>query len=80
MKQSTHKLHIVERLLQEGGELTATDFPYISNANQYLCDLVHRGILKERWGYKGKAKMKFRSIGDTAKALKFLGKTPDLAA
>lgn len=74
MRGLSHKIHIVKRLINEGGELTATDFHYISNANQYFCDLVEMKILKNRWGYKGDAKMKFRSIDDQEKALKFIGK------
>lgn len=71
MRSETHKRHIVEVILREG-EKTATDFPYISNQNQYFCELVDAGVLKNRWGFKGNAKVKFRSIADRKKALRFV--------
>ncbi|WP_292660237.1 hypothetical protein [Nitratifractor sp.] len=72
MRSRTHKIHIVETLLK-GGERTATDFHYISSTNQYFCALEHMGIVKSRWGRKGNAKVKLRSIADPKKALLFVG-------
>ena len=71
MRSATHKRHIVETLLK-GGEKTATDFHYISNANQYFVDLERMGIVESRWGWKGNARVKFRSIADPEKALLFI--------
>lgn len=79
MRGHTHKCHIVKTILTKG-EKTATDFHYISNANQYFCDLVKDGILKDRWGFKGNARVKFRGIADRKKALAFVGKVEGHAA
>lgn len=72
MRNLTHKRHIVKTILEQG-EMTATDFHYISNANQYFCELVKAGILKDRWGKRGNAKVKLRSIADTEKAKRYAG-------
>ncbi|MDD2265700.1 hypothetical protein [Sulfuricurvum sp.] len=71
-KRKSHKYHILETIFNHG-EKTATDFNYISNANQYMCDLVNKGILKDRWAELGEATVKLRSINDREKAMKFLG-------
>ena len=72
-RTSTHKRHIVQRILDDG-ELTATDFHYISNANQYFVELERMGILKSHWAAVGRAKMKIREIDDRNQALRFIGK------
>ena len=73
MRSKTHKQRIIEVILKQG-QKTATNFHYISNANQYLVDLEKIGILKSEWGKLGSAKVKFRTINDKDKALKFLEK------
>ena len=44
MRNLSHKLHILKTLLESDVKLTATNFSYISNANQYFCDLKNNGI------------------------------------
>ena len=58
----THKLRILGLLYKSELKLTATDFHYISNANQYFCELEHQGFIKSEYGKLGKAKVKFRFI------------------
>jgi len=73
-KKTTHKLNILKVLLETQERLTATDFHYISNANQYFAPLDHQGLIKSEWGFKGDAKVKFRFVTDDTreKAMKFL--------
>lgn len=73
MNSQTHKIHILETILREG-QKTATDFSYVSNANQYFCELEKMGILFSFWGYKGKTKVKYRDIANRHKAIAFLKK------
>jgi len=62
MRNLSHKLHILKTLLESDVKLTATDFSYISNANQYFCELEAQKLIKSKWGKKGKAKVKLRFI------------------
>lgn len=71
MNGQTHKIRILEAILQEG-EKTATDFSHVSNANQYFVELEKMGILFSYWGMKGDAKVKFRDIANRHKATAFL--------
>ena len=73
MKTQSHKCRIIETLLR-GGVKTATDFSFVSNANQYFVELEKVGIIKSEYGIKGRARVKFRTIDDKDKALKFLEK------
>jgi hypothetical protein len=72
MSTKSHERHIVEVIFNTGAK-TATDFSYISNANQYFCNLVDKGILKSTWVKLGDATVKMRSIDNREKAMKFLG-------
>jgi hypothetical protein len=56
----------------EWGKCTASEVSHISNANQYFVELENANIIKSEWGYKGDAKVKFRSIDDEQKADDFL--------
>jgi len=71
MRAKSHKCHIVKMIL-EHGQKTATNFHFISNANQYFAELENVGILKSEWGKLGGARVKFRTIADKEKALNFL--------
>lgn len=71
MNAQTHMLRIVEVILCDG-DRTATDFSYVSNANQYFVALEKMGILYSYWGYKGKARVKYRAIANHAKALAYV--------
>ncbi len=71
MRIKSHKCRIVETLLREGKK-TATDFSFVSNANQYFVDLERVGIIKSEYGMKGRAKVKYRSIADEEKASDYL--------
>ena len=74
MKILSHKLHILKTLLESDVKLTATDFSYISNANQYFCKLEFQGLIKSEWGKKGSTKVKLRYIPNEIKekTIKFL--------
>jgi hypothetical protein len=72
MRCSKHERYIIKTILEEG-EKTSIDFPHIANPNQYFCNLVKDGVLKSCWGIKGTTRMKYRSIADLEKAMKFLG-------
>ncbi|WP_297485689.1 hypothetical protein [Sulfurimonas sp.] len=74
MKTLSHKLHILKTLLDSDIKLTATDFSYVSNANQYFCELELQGLIKSEWGKKGKSKVKLRYVPNELreKASKFL--------
>jgi len=73
-KKTTHKINILKVLLETQERLTATDFHYISNANQYFAPLDYQGLIKSEWGFKGDAKVKFRFVTDDTreKAIQFL--------
>ena len=62
MSATTHKLRILKRLYDTGGKLTATDFHYVSNANQYFCELENEDLITSEWGKKGDAKVKLRFV------------------
>jgi len=62
MKKLSHKLHILKTLLASDVKLTATDFSYVSNANQYFVELELQGLIKSEWGKKGQAKVKLRYV------------------
>ncbi len=66
-RQLTHKLNILETLLFSDTKLTATDFGYVSNANQYLAELENQGLITSVWGVKGKARVKLRYVANKQK-------------
>ncbi len=74
MKTLSHKLHILKTLIESDVKLTATDFSYVSNANQYFCELELQGLIKSEWGKKGNSKVKLRYVPNEIreKARKFL--------
>lgn len=66
-RKLTHKLNILETLLFSDTRLTATDFGYVSNANQYLAELENQGLITSVWGLKGKARVKLRFVANKQK-------------
>jgi len=62
MKKLSHKLHILKTLLHSDVKLTATDFSYVSNANQYFCELENEDLITSEWGKKGDARVKLRFV------------------
>jgi len=61
--QLSHKLHILKTLLDSEVKLTATDFSYISNANQYFVELESQGLIKSEWlREEGKTPFKLRFV------------------
>lgn len=58
----THKYNILKILYNTGLKLTATDFSYVSNANQYFVELENQGLISSEWGTKGKSKVKLRFV------------------
>jgi len=74
MKKLTHKLHILKTLLESDVKLTATDFHYISNGNQFFAELEHQNLISSEWGEYGDARVKFRFVAEhqREKAQKFL--------
>jgi len=64
MSASTHTYNLVKKLYDTGLKLTATDFSYVSNANQYFVKLERQDLVTSEWGRKGKAKVKLRFIAD----------------
>jgi hypothetical protein len=62
MNSTTHKLRILKRLYNSEDKLTATDFSYVSNANQYFCELEDEDLITSEWGKKGDARVKFRYV------------------
>jgi hypothetical protein len=62
MSALSHKVGILKRLHQEKAMLTATDFGFISNPNQYFVELENLGLIKSEWGLKGNARVKLRFI------------------
>jgi len=67
MSSSTHKLRILKRLQDSGDKLTATDFYYVSNANQYFCELEDEDLITSEWGIKGGSRVKLRYIAEHQK-------------
>lgn len=76
MKSSSHKKRLVEEMLKRD-DVTCCTVTHIANANQYFCELEKEGICKSEWGYKGKARAKFRFIPNDKieKAKKYVGIT-----
>ena len=70
----THKYNILKILFETGLKLTATDFSYVSNANQYFVELENQGLINSEWGKKGKSKVKLRFVSkkQREKAKKYL--------
>ncbi|MDR0762234.1 MAG: hypothetical protein LBF13_04205 [Campylobacteraceae bacterium] len=70
----THKVRLLKALYETRLKLTATDFSYVSNANQYFAELEHQDLITSEWGDKGSAKVKFRFIAEkqSKKAEKYL--------
>jgi len=64
MSASSHKYNLLKKLYDTGLKLTATDFSYVSNANQYFVELEHQDLITSEWGRKGKAKVKLSFIAD----------------
>ena len=62
MNNLTHKLRLLKVLHSTGDKLTATDFHYISNANQYFCELEDEDLITSEWGMKGNSRVKFRYV------------------
>ena len=62
MSASSHKYNLLKRLYDTELKLTATDFSYVSNANQYFVELEHQDLITSEWGRKGKAKVKLRYV------------------
>lgn len=70
-----HAKTILKELHKTKSKLTATDFSYISNPNQYFCELEDAGLIVSEWGEKGSARVKLRYINNSniAKVEKVLG-------
>lgn len=70
----TRKYNILKILYDTGLKLTATDFSYVSNANQYFVELENQDLLTSEWGIKGKQKVKLRFVSkkQREKAKKYL--------
>ena len=66
-RRLTHKLNILEILLFSDTRLTATDFGYVSNANQYLSELENQGLITSVWSLKGTARVKLRYVANKQK-------------
>ena len=66
-RRLTHKLNILEILLFSDTRLTATDFGYVSNANQYLAELENQGLITSVWSLKGTARVKLRYVANKQK-------------
>lgn len=58
----SHKYNILNKLDDTELKLTATDFSYVSNANQYFVELEAQDLITSEWGRKGKAKVKLRFV------------------
>jgi hypothetical protein len=70
MRGTQHKVRLLEGMLN--GDRTAVDFHYVSNANQYFVALEKMELIISYWGYKGKARVKYRSITDQDKAREYI--------
>lgn len=62
MSASPHKYNLLKKLYDTELKLTATDFSYVSNANQYFVELENQGLITSEWGRKGKGKVKLRFV------------------
>lgn len=62
MKSQTHKKRLIEMMLEK--HTTSALVHGMSNPNQYFCELEKEGFCKSVWGFKGKARVKFRFIPD----------------
>ncbi|WP_249934729.1 hypothetical protein [Campylobacter sp. RM15925] len=69
---SLHKIKLL-KLMKEQGEITAGQVYGISNANQYLVELYHAGIVDFRWVKKNHSRFKMWRIIDYVKADRVLG-------
>ncbi len=67
MSASTHKYNLLKRLYDTELKLTATDFSYVSNANQYFVEMEQQDLITSEWGKKGNAKVKLRFVGEDQK-------------
>lgn len=81
MSAYSHKYNILKTLYTTGLKLTATDFSFISNANQYFVELEEQDLITSEWGKKGEAKVKLRYVaehqrGKAQKYLKNMGVKP----
>jgi hypothetical protein len=74
MNASTHKYRLLKKLYDTELKLTATDFSYVSNANQFFVELENQGLITSEWSKKGKAKVKLRfvDVDQRIKAKKYL--------
>jgi len=70
-----HAKAILKKLYETKSKLTATDFNYISNPNQYFCELENAGLITSEWAKRGDAKVKLRYIANNQlkKAKQVLG-------
>lgn len=59
---ATHKHRILKRLFDTGLKLTATDFSFVSNANQYFVELENQDLITSEWGERGDARVKLRFV------------------
>lgn len=64
MIDSTHKYNLLKRLYDTGLKLTATDFSYVSNPNQYFVELENQDLITSEWGTKGESRVKLRYVAD----------------
>lgn len=71
MNAQTHMIRVLEIILKEGDK-TSTDMTHVANVNQYFVALEKMGFLYSYWGYKGKARVKYRSIANRPKALAYI--------
>lgn len=71
MNRQTHMIRVLVIILKEGDK-TSTDITHVANVNQYFVALEKMGILYSYWGYKGKARVKYRAIANHAKALAYV--------
>jgi len=62
MNASTHKYNLLKRLYDTELKLTATDFSYVSNANQYFVELENQDLITSEWGKRGNARVKLRYV------------------
>lgn len=61
-REISHKINILATLFETDLKLTATDFSYVSNANQYFVELENQDLITSEWGKKGNSKVKLRFV------------------
>ena len=73
-KKLTHKYNILKILYDTGLKLTATDFSYVSNANQYFVELENQGLITSELipNSKSGTKIRFVSEEQRVKVKKYL--------